>query len=149
MADTNGFIDQRLPQGATCPISSNDWEDYHEIIERLYVKENKTLPLVVQELKRDYGFAASERQYKRRISEWHLDKNVKEDEMRAIIAMEAMRLRQGKESTFYVRGHPVDPTKIKRFARRKRIDQNSSANGVCNGVPPDVSPQNPTSAAER
>ncbi|KAI4243835.1 MAG: hypothetical protein L6R42_010614, partial [Xanthoria sp. 1 TBL-2021] len=80
-----------------CPNQSSDWEEYRDIIQRLYVTEDKPLPDVVDEMKRKYSFVATERQYKRRISEWHLDKNVKDEEMRAIIAVEAMRLRQGKK----------------------------------------------------
>ncbi|KAL9023648.1 MAG: hypothetical protein Q9180_008157 [Flavoplaca navasiana] len=45
--------------------------------------------------------------------------------MRAIIAVEAMRLRQGKKSTFHVRGRRVDRKKIDRFVQRKRIDRNA------------------------
>ena len=50
-----------------------------------------------------------------------MDKNIKDDEMRAIITMQAQRLQQGKSSSFYVRGREVDPQKIKRFARRKEL----------------------------
>ena len=80
---------------------------------------------VVEEMKRDYKFVATDRQYKRRISEWHLDKNVKDEEMRTIIAVDAMRLRQGKKSTFHVRGRLVDRKKIDRFVQRKRIDRST------------------------
>ncbi|KAL8669250.1 MAG: hypothetical protein Q9168_006150 [Polycauliona sp. 1 TL-2023] len=107
------------------PNRSSDWEDYRDIIQGLYVTEDRSLPDVVAEMKRRCNFVATERQYKRRISEWHLDKNVKDDEMRAIIATEAMRLRQGKKSVFYVRGRPVSQKKIDRFVQRKRIDRNT------------------------
>ncbi|KAI4273958.1 MAG: hypothetical protein L6R38_006221 [Xanthoria sp. 2 TBL-2021] len=105
--------------------SASDWEDHRDIIQHLYVTEDNPLPDVVDEMKRKYRFVATERQYKRRISEWHLDKNVKDEEMRAIIAVEAMRLRQGKKSTFYVRGRLVDRKKIDRFVQRKRIDRSA------------------------
>ncbi|KAL8782173.1 MAG: hypothetical protein Q9213_005644 [Squamulea squamosa] len=105
------------------PNLPSDWDEYRDIIQRLYVAEDKSLPEVVAEMEEKYQFVATERQYKRRISEWHLDKNVKDEEMRAIIAVEAIRLRQGKKSTFYVRGRLVDPKKIDRFSQRKRIDR--------------------------
>ena len=60
-----------------------------------------------------------ERQYKRKISFWRLDKNIKESEMRAILAVRDSRIARGKQSVFYVRGRRVDPAKIDRFARRK------------------------------
>ena len=107
------------------PSQSNDWEEYRDIVQQLYVTEDKPLPDVVDEMKRKHQFYATERQYKRRITEWQLDKNVKDEEMRSIIAVEAMRLRQGKNSTFHVRGRLVDRKKIDRFVQRKRIDRNA------------------------
>ena len=61
----------------------------------------------------------SERQYKRKITEWRLDKNVKDEEMRAIISMQEARRKEGKESVFYVRGRLVLSKKIERFRQRK------------------------------
>ncbi|KAL9618015.1 MAG: hypothetical protein Q9204_008440, partial [Flavoplaca sp. TL-2023a] len=107
------------------PSQSSDWKDYRDIVQHLYVTEDKSLPDVVDEMKRKYQFYATERQYKRRITEWQLDKNVKDEEMRAIIAVEAIRIRQGKKSTFHVRGRRVDRKKIDRFVQRKRIDRNA------------------------
>ncbi|KAL8684664.1 MAG: hypothetical protein Q9224_006201, partial [Gallowayella concinna] len=108
------------------------WESHREIIKRLYVTEDRALPEVVEEMKRLHNFVATERMYKRRISRWNLDKNVKDEEMRAIIACEAMRSQQGKKSTFYVRGRLVAPKKIDRFAQRKRIDRTAldSVHGI-------------------
>ena len=112
------------------PNLPSDWEHYRNAIHELYVTKDMALPEVVEEMKRDYKFVATERQYKRRISDWHLDKNVKDEEMRTIIAVDAMRLRQGKKSTFHVRGRLVDRKKIDRFVRRKRIDR-----GALEGLP--------------
>ena len=60
-----------------------------------------------------------ERQYKRRIEQWRLDKNVKTEEMRAILRIQKSRKNKGKDSVFYVRGRRVDHNKIERFALRK------------------------------
>ncbi|KAL8995150.1 MAG: hypothetical protein Q9169_005059 [Polycauliona sp. 2 TL-2023] len=122
-----GSINRNHPtlEQKRCPNRSSDWENHRSIIQDLYVTEDKPLPDVVDEMRRKYNFVATERQYKRRISEWHLDKNVKDEEMRAIIAVEAMRLRQGKKSIFHVRGRPLDRKKIHRFIQRKRIDRNA------------------------
>ncbi|KAL8730934.1 MAG: hypothetical protein Q9166_003724 [cf. Caloplaca sp. 2 TL-2023] len=119
------------------PNLPSDWGEYRNTIQRLYVTEDKSLPDVVDEMKATYNFIATERQYKRRISEWHLDKNVKDDEMRAIIGKEAWRLQQGKKSTFYVRDRLVDRKKIDRFAQRKRIDRNA-LHGVHGTLPASV-----------
>ncbi|CAO1597792.1 hypothetical protein XANCAGTX0491_001587 [Xanthoria calcicola] len=105
------------------PNLPSDWEHYRDAIQDLYITKHMALPDVIEEMKRDYKFVATERQYKRRISDWHLDKNVKDKEMRTIIAVDAMRLRQGKKSTFHVRGRLIDRKKIDRFVQRKRIDR--------------------------
>ncbi|KAL8957437.1 MAG: hypothetical protein Q9193_005289 [Seirophora villosa] len=106
------------------PTSSQSWQEHRDLIQQLYVDEKRSLPNVIKEVQRLTGFYATERQYKRRISAWSLDKNIKNGEMKAIIAMEAIRLRKGKQSLFYVRGRQVDPKKITRFARRENINRN-------------------------
>ena len=108
-----------------------EWQQHRGIIQRLYVTEDKSLPNVVLEMKQKYNFVATERQYKRRISDWGLDKNVKDEEMRSIIEVEAMRLRQGKQSAFYVRDRRVDRKKIDRFAHRKGINRSALHNLDC------------------
>ena len=59
----------------------------------------------------------SEKQYKRRLSKWSLDKNVKIEEMRAIILAHDHRKQQGKESDFYVRRRRVYHHKLARCRR--------------------------------
>ncbi|KAL8801398.1 MAG: hypothetical protein Q9200_006958 [Gallowayella weberi] len=114
---------EQPPDAHDYPNLPNDWEGHREIIKHLYVTEDRALSEVVKEMKRLHNFVATERMYKRRISDWNLDKNVKDEEMRTIIACEAMRSQRGKKSTFYVRGRLVDRKKIDRFAQRKKIDR--------------------------
>ena len=67
---------------------------------------------------------SSKRQYKRKIAAWHLDKNIKDEEMRAMLWMQRKRkATEGKDSHFYVRGRRVDPRKMARYARRKKTPQ--------------------------
>lgn len=128
----------RPAQAGERPTTSSDWDKHRGIIERLYIDQDMSLSTVIGELKEAYGFIATERQFKRRISSWRLDKNIKDDEMRAIIATETTRLRQGKQSVFYVRHRQVDPMKIKRFARRKRIDRALYTDSALRPLPADV-----------
>jgi len=71
---------------------------------------------------------SSERQYKRRIAQWGLDKKVKHNEMRAIVRIEKKRkMQEGKDTTFRVRTRPVDPKKIKRFTKDyPNVEESSS-----------------------
>ncbi|KAL8951251.1 MAG: hypothetical protein Q9222_002753 [Ikaeria aurantiellina] len=106
------------------------WNNYRETIEQLYVAEDLSLPDVVLTMQKTHGFSATERQYRRRISAWDLDKNVKDDEMRAIITMENVRSQLGKKSIFFVRGRQVDKKKIDRFAQRKKIDRTAGLDAI-------------------
>ena len=70
---------------------------------------------------------SSERQLKRRITTWRMDKNVKDEEMRAIIRVQKYRKSSlRKDSVFYVRDRFVDQRKIDRFAQRKNIPISST-----------------------
>lgn len=130
------------------PASSKDWQDHRQNFERLYVTENKPLRAAMAEMARIYGFEATyvrrfhaqarqilnqgtnrERQYKRRITEWRLDKNIKDDEMRAMLRKAKERRRQGKDSVFYVRGRLVDPKKMERFSLRKNTKGDTQCDG--------------------
>ena len=123
--------------GRTVATVSEDWTKYRDTIERLYVTEDRSLPEVVA-LMRANGFSATERQYKRRITEWNLDKNIKENEMRAIITLRRTRQGQGKDSVFYVRGRLVETRKIDRFASRKKINRDNASEPLIRHLPPDV-----------
>ena len=57
--------------------------------------------------------------YKTRIHVWGLDKNRKENEMRAIIRKRHQQQRQGKSPTFLVRGQAVGSGDIVRYLKRK------------------------------
>jgi hypothetical protein len=58
----------------------------------------------------------SERQLKRKIKDWKLEKKVKGDEMKVIV--QKMQQRVGKNTTFRVRGQTVEPAKIQRWQKR-------------------------------
>jgi tetratricopeptide (TPR) repeat protein len=60
--------------------------------------------------------------YKDRIKTWHFNKNLKQNEIAAILRKKAQRDRMGKQSSFQVRGRVVSIEKIDRsFRRRKGI----------------------------
>jgi hypothetical protein len=60
----------------------------------------------------------SERQLKRKVKDWKLEKNVKSVEMRYIVRKTQQREALGKSTIFRVRGQPVDPSKIERWQKR-------------------------------
>jgi hypothetical protein len=65
------------------------------------------------------------RQYKRKISQWNLDKKVKGPEMEFIVHKGKKRkVEEGKETAFLVRKRPVAPAKIERTIKRKNMSEN-------------------------
>jgi hypothetical protein len=64
------------------------------------------------------------RQYRTRISQWGKDKNIKSEEMRAIVKKRQERklvdVNKG-ELIFQVRGHQVEPQKIDRWMKRNNV----------------------------
>ncbi len=74
-----------------------------------------------------FDVVSSERQYKRRIKQWGLEKKVKTKEMGAIVRVQRKRFdEEGKETFFRVRKRPVDPKKITRFIRNHARMSNSA-----------------------
>ena len=79
------------------------------------------------------------KQYKSRITRWHLDKNIKDEEMRIILREQQRRRLEGKDSVFVVRGRKVDPKKIERYVQRKGVNDAlqdfSESSSVCKYSP--------------
>ena len=66
------------------------------------------------------------RQYRTRITQWGLDKNIKPQEMKAIVKKRQKRklLETNKgELSFVVRGNAVEPKKIDRWMKRNEIPE--------------------------
>jgi hypothetical protein len=59
------------------------------------------------------------RQFYTKISEWGLGKNMKDNEMRAIVQSLSHRKFDGRDGAIKVRGHQVDPAKIRRWQKRQ------------------------------
>lgn len=67
-----------------------------------------------------------QRQYKRKIKLWHLDKNVKNTEIQFIVYKQKKRkILQDKDTIFRVRGRAVEPEKIARTVKRKNISEDA------------------------
>lgn len=57
--------------------------------------------------------------YKNKITQWGLDKNNKENEIRAIVRKTTQRAAVGKKSVARIRGRVLDPEEIQRYLKRK------------------------------
>ncbi|TGO47402.1 hypothetical protein BCON_0279g00010 [Botryotinia convoluta] len=105
--------------------STEEWERQRLTFTQLYITEDKPLKEVMKIMEKEYGFHATPRQYKRRIEQWKLDKNIKENDMRVILRKDLKRKREGKNSEFRISGREIEPKKIQRFAQRYKVTEES------------------------
>ncbi|CZS95560.1 uncharacterized protein RAG0_05156 [Rhynchosporium agropyri] len=113
-------------------ISSNeshDWDSIKEVFATLYVTEDRPLREVRAILDEKYGFKATERMYKRRINQWHFDKNNKEEEMQFLAQKSAVRAAVGKRSAFRVRNREITQAALDHYFKRKKISRIGSKMG--------------------
>ncbi|UZP36506.1 hypothetical protein NXS19_004322 [Fusarium pseudograminearum] len=109
-------------------LRAKDWEPYKARILELHDEQNLPLPRVKTMIEEEFEFIAELRQYRTRISQWGKDKNVKPQEMSAIIRKRQQRKLvevDKREQTFTVRGRDVEPHKIDRWMARNDIAQTS------------------------
>jgi Clr5 domain len=121
------------------PQSAQDWEVRRPIIEELYWTDGRKLPEVMGTMKTMYNFSATysiptscdgnrvidsrhrKKQYKDQFKRWNFEKNIKTDEMKAIIRVRKRRRDdEGKDTQFRLRERPVPQEKIDRFVKRQK-----------------------------
>ncbi|CAG1965214.1 unnamed protein product [Fusarium graminearum] len=109
-------------------LRANDWEPYRTRILELHDEQKVPLPKVKTMIEEEFGFTAGLRQYRTRITQWGKDKNVKSQEMSAIVRKRQQRRLvevDKREQTFTVRGRDVEPHKIDRWMTRNNVSQTS------------------------
>ncbi|CZR67940.1 uncharacterized protein PAC_17839 [Phialocephala subalpina] len=98
------------------------WELQKARFTQHYINEDRPLREVQGMMSSLYGFRATERQYKRKIAQWKLEKYIRDDDMQVVLRKQLKRkLEEGKESEVSVNGKPVPPQKMQRFVQRKRL----------------------------
>jgi hypothetical protein len=121
------------------PQSAQDWEVRRLIIEELYWTDDRKLPEVMDIMKTMYNFSATysiltscdgdmvvdsryrKKQYKDQFKRWNFEKNIKTDEMKAIIRIRRRRRdNEDKDTQFRLRQRPVLQEKINRFVKRQK-----------------------------
>ncbi|KAL6922334.1 hypothetical protein FSHL1_006297 [Fusarium sambucinum] len=109
-------------------IRAKEWEPYKARILDLHDEQKFSLPKVKTMIEEEFGFTAELRQYRTRITQWGKDKNVKPQEMSAIVRKRQQRKLveiDKREQSFTVRGRNVEPHKIDRWMSRNDVSQAS------------------------
>ncbi|KAI4670847.1 uncharacterized protein J4E88_009599 [Alternaria novae-zelandiae] len=86
---------------------------------QLYFTEKRPLSEVRTLIEQEFGFIATVRQYRSRLTRWKLDKNVKPEEMKAIVRLRQQRSlveSDKRDLKFRVRGQEVEPQNIESSA---------------------------------
>ncbi|RYP17992.1 hypothetical protein DL765_004211 [Monosporascus sp. GIB2] len=100
------------------PQCPDDWEARKATIIELW--KGASLIKLIETMKTEHGFLATEDQYKNQFKKWKLNKNVPGKKMEAIVRIRKRRLEnEEKETEFHFRGKPVPPEKICRWENKR------------------------------
>ncbi|KAF2794007.1 hypothetical protein K505DRAFT_374918 [Melanomma pulvis-pyrius CBS 109.77] len=104
-------------------LRADEWEPYKARILELHIEQKLPLREVKEQILSEFGFTAEVRQYRTRISQWGRDKNIKPDEMKAIVRKRQRRIlvEDKGDLRFTVRGNTVEPEKIDRWMKRNEV----------------------------
>ncbi|KAI1383734.1 uncharacterized protein F4822DRAFT_417403 [Hypoxylon trugodes] len=98
--------------------SPDVWEAHKAEISRLYLDENKRLKDVMEIMESQWGFRASQKMYKTKLTQWKFFKNNRQADVANLLYLQRHRLAIGKESTFHRNGKPID---VEAYMRRRGI----------------------------
>ncbi|KAK6073662.1 hypothetical protein SCUP515_08573 [Seiridium cupressi] len=102
--------------------SAEAWEAQREEFTELYSAKRLKLSSVMDIMLREGGFEATERQFKRKIELWGLEKNVKAKEKDTMLRKRALRkAAEGKETRFMLNGKEVGDHKLERYSKSKGL----------------------------
>ncbi|KAH7031570.1 uncharacterized protein B0I36DRAFT_124278 [Microdochium trichocladiopsis] len=102
--------------------SDAEWLKRKPIIERLLFVDHLKIKKAVQVLERDHGFKTGIRSLKTRLEQWGFNKNLSRDDMKILIARKDQRKCQGKDTTFTLHGHGIQPERLATFEKRYAKD---------------------------
>lgn len=117
-------MESLIPQ--TLPISllgvpfDQKWELLKSTIERLYIRENRSLPDVIKAIKDQHGFEAAESHYKYQIKKWKIKKSTSTSKKAALYQVIQTRAQLGKSSAITRGGQEFDTKNLRRFLKNER-----------------------------
>ncbi|OTB02145.1 hypothetical protein M426DRAFT_25020 [Hypoxylon sp. CI-4A] len=109
---------QTFPQRYNGPAKDGDWANYRETITALYLDQNKSLKDVMQIMREEYYFFATEKMYKIRFNKWGLHKKLRAHQVAELLVQRGRRAAAGKSSVSYVHGRKIDSDRLNTYLRR-------------------------------
>ncbi|ERF72537.1 hypothetical protein EPUS_02818 [Endocarpon pusillum Z07020] len=105
-------------------MSAKKWKPSESRIKQLYVVEEKSIKQLREIINKEFGLIATERQYKAKIQQMKLERNVKTKERRTILQhIQHRKYSVGKESRHVrIRGHKITAEKLARWMKESIIN---------------------------
>ncbi|KAF4456159.1 Protein SERAC1 [Fusarium austroafricanum] len=131
--DLYGIPDGGSPNDAARRISRAEWNQHKEIITANYAY--KTLPALQEYMAKHHAFTASTQQWKKKLREWKLAKNLPRKVARFVGKRGQSRLhKEGKKTKFNLGGQPVPMDKVKRHMQAYEGPPNSLTGSTPDGL---------------
>ncbi|KAL1963462.1 hypothetical protein VTN77DRAFT_8363 [Rasamsonia byssochlamydoides] len=132
--------DKNLERARRLP--GHKWQEQRPRITKLYRTGGKTLSKVREIMKVEHDFCATERQYKRKIKEWHLEKNVRAEEKLNLLAELKVSgtYLHDKHSVYSYNGKQVASHKLIRFEKACRVLQHGDSTFFPPSIPSSSNP---------
>ncbi|KAJ4318656.1 hypothetical protein N0V84_006744 [Fusarium piperis] len=128
-----GFAEDANLGSAARRISRSEWDRYKQVITANY--PFMTLPALKKHMAGVYGFTASTQQWKKKLGEWRLTKNLPRQVARFVGKRGQSRLQdEGKKTKFSLGGQPVPIDKVKRHMQTYQGPPKSSTGSTPDGV---------------
>jgi hypothetical protein len=102
--------------------SPEEWEQQKELVERLYLDEDKTVEETMRYLKDNMGFIVGERKFKMQLKQWGFDKNIRSSVMQLMLAKATKRkFDEDKDTKFTYKGRDILPERLSHYAKRSHV----------------------------
>ena len=118
-------------------VRPETWTIYRTILTKLYIEGSQTLKDVIHYMEQTYGFRATTAQYRRHFKSWGLKKNLKQQEMAAVVVKTKSRKEQGKDGVANVLGRQIQPKQDREDLQSEMVipDLDLLPNAVCHTPP--------------
>ncbi|KAF5705055.1 ankyrin repeat-containing protein [Fusarium globosum] len=127
-----GIPENVSSNGATPRITRAEWDRHKEVIVAMY--PYKTLPDLMKHMTNVYTFSASKQQWKKKLREWNLSKNLSHQVARFVGKRGQSRHRVGKKTKFHLRGEPVPIDKVQRHMQAYENPSKSQTGSTPDGL---------------
>ncbi|KAL9044309.1 MAG: hypothetical protein Q9214_002544 [Letrouitia sp. 1 TL-2023] len=115
-------------------IPEAEWQKHEATIRHLYIDENLTLDLLVQEMSSSHGFLATKSQYTAKFKAWKLQKNSNSELWKGVGGALKRRHCEVSEAEVYFNGDRIPIKKLKKELQRYTIQADAFVPATPEGI---------------